>query len=194
MIKVKRKKHRRLCQGDILHDVEYVESVIEDKGIIEVSKIVFPLVIVLSQDCDLEQDYRSRSSNQHEPSLQDKWLLSVLVAPLYNLEHVLQGEHLSELNYRMQQFNRKRTEGKYLVSNQRPRYHYLEFPSQIPIPPSVIDFKHYFAANVLYLRRLKRSNFVCGVATPYREDIAQRFASFLARIGLPAVRDTQTPD
>ena len=47
----------RLCQGDILSGVEYVERVDEHKGILEVSRIVFTNVIVLTQDCDLEQDH-----------------------------------------------------------------------------------------------------------------------------------------
>ena len=194
MIRVKRQRLPRLCQGDILRDAEYIEYAVEKAGIIEVSKIVFPLVIVLTQDCDLEQDHYSRLPGQHATDGQDKWLLSVLVAPMYNFEHMLQGQHLSELGLTMQMIPRKKTPGTYLTSNQRPRYHYLEFSLDVPIPPSVIDFKHYFAANVPYLRKLKRTNFVCSVTAPYREDIAQRFASFLARVGLPDVRSPQPPD
>ena len=48
----------RLCQGDILRDVHWVEHVAEGAGQIEVARVVFPLAIVLTQDCDLEQDHR----------------------------------------------------------------------------------------------------------------------------------------
>lgn len=129
------------------------------------SKIIFPLVIVLTQDCDLEQDYRFRYSRQRKPDQQDKWLLSVLVAPLYNAEHVFLGEQLSELNMKMQTIARSKTRGKSLTSNQLPRFHYLEFPRQFQIAPSVIDFKHYFSVNVKYLHRNKSKNFICSVSS-----------------------------
>lgn len=164
--------------------MECIEYAIVKSGNIEVSKITFPLVIVLTQDCDLQQDHTFR--NPKMPKLtQDKWLLSVLVAPLYNVEHLYTGEHLAELNMKMTTIDRKSTQGKNLVQNETPRYHYLAFPNETPIPPSVIDFKHYFAVNVLYLKKLKRKNFVCQVSDLYREDISQRFAAFLSRIGLP---------
>lgn len=172
----------RLCQGDILRDVHWVEYVSEASGIIEVSRVVFPLAIVLTQDCDLEQDHRFRTE---ELSTQDKWLISVLMAPLYNVEHVYQGEHLSELGIRMERVPKSGNTGNFLRQNERPRYHYLEFDEGVPIVPSVIDFKHYFSATVEYLTRLKPASYVCSVAPLFREDIAQRFASYLARVGLP---------
>jgi hypothetical protein len=85
----------------------------------------------------------------------------------------------------MQQINKKERPGKKLRQNQTPRYHYLEFPTDIPIIPSVIDFKHYFSVNVKYLKKIKKTNFICNVPPLYREDISHRFASFLSRIGLP---------
>ncbi len=183
MIQIRTSRKPRILQGDIIKDVEYIEYVNEKSGVLEISKISFPVVIVLSQDCDLENDYKNRTSRTS--TSQDKWLLSVLVAPLYNAEHVFLGEHLSELGLRMQQVNKEKTPGKYLRNNEIPRYHYLEFPSSIPIVPSIIDFKHYFAANLNYLRSIKQKNFVCSVSPLFREDISQRFANYLARIGLP---------
>ena len=122
-----------------------------------------------------------------EIATQDKWLISVLMAPLYNVEHVYQGEHLSELNIRMEPVPKMRSSGKFLRNNERPRYHYLEFDDHVPIVPSVIDFKHYFSSTVNYLMELKPKAYVCSVAPLFREDIAQRFAAYLARVGLPDV-------
>lgn len=184
MVKVRTQKKSRLGQGDVLRDVECIEYAVEKSGNIEVSKIIFPLVIVLTQDCDLEQDHTFRCPIQAKPT-QDKWLLSVLVAPLYNEEHIYSGEHLTELGMKMAPINRSRSPGQNLRKNETPRYHYLDFPETISVPPSVIDFKHYFAVNVSHLKKLKAKNFVCQVSDLYREDISQRFASFLARIGLP---------
>lgn len=183
-MKVRTKKSPRLAQGDILRDVEYIEYAVEQAGNIEISKIVFPLVIVLTQDCDLQQDHTFRWAKPAK-NTQDKWLLSVLVAPLYNVEHIYEGNHMSELNMQMAPINRKKTPGTNLTQNETPRYHFLDFPETVPIPPSVIDFKHYFSVNVLQLKKWKSKNFVCQVSDLYREDVSQRFASFLARVGLP---------
>jgi hypothetical protein len=175
-------KEDRLRQGDILRDVSWVEYVDERAGIIEVSRIAFPLAIVLTQDCDLEQDHRFRNESS---STQDKCLISILMAPLYNVEHVYQGEHLSEIGIRMEKVPNKGNTGNFLRNNERPRYHYLEFGNNVPIVPSVIDFKHYFSTTVEYLIKLKSAAYVCSVAPLFREDIAQRFAAYLARVGLP---------
>lgn len=183
MIKVKTQCKSRILQGDIFQDVEYIEYAIENSGIIEVSKINFPLVIVLTQDCDLEWDYKYRwSRKKNEYNNQDKWLLSVLVAPLYNAEHMYEGKQLEDLDILMSPVSRKSST---LKNNNNPRYHYIEFPDNIPIVPSIIDFKHYFSVNIKYLKSIKRDQFVCSVSELYREDISNRFSNFLSRIGLP---------
>lgn len=184
MIKVRAQRQARLVQGDVLRNIEYIEYATESKGNIEISKVLFPFVIVLTQDCDLEQDYSFRYSKKSRPT-QDKWLFSVLVAPLYNFEHVSTGEHLTELGMTMQAIKSSRTQLGNLQKNEIPRYHFLNFPEKVPISSSVIDFKHYFSVNVTHLKKLKASNFVCQVSDLYREDISQRFATFLSRIGLP---------
>lgn len=184
MVKVKTTKVSRISQGDIVKDIEHIEYVSEKSGNIEVSKIVFPLAIVLTQDCDLAQDYMYRWSKTSTKN-EDKWLMSVIMAPIYNVEHLYTGEHLSDIGMSMTPINRRRTPGDNLRKNETPRYHYLEFPSGISIPPSVIDFKHYFTANVAYLKKHKSKLFACQVSELYREDISQRFASYLSRIGLP---------
>lgn len=184
MVKAKTTRSSRIVQGDIIRNVEYVEYISERAGQLEVSKIVFPLVVVLTQDCDLAQDYTFRW-RRAAATTEDKWLLSVLVAPLYNVEHIYTGVHLSELKMKMQVIPRDATMGKLLRSNQNPRYHYLDFGPEIPIVPSVVDFKQYFSVNVTYLKKLKVSNFVCQLSSLYREDLSHRFSSFLARIGLP---------
>jgi len=185
MIKAELSAEPRLCQGDILRDVSNFEAFREFEGIVEIQSVLFPNVIVLTQDCDLEQDFGFRSIARET---QDKFLISVLVAPIYNAQHLLVGEHLSELGMKFQKIQ-SMTKQDLLVRNQLPRYHYLEFPNGIPIVDSVIDFKHYFSVEVAYLQELKKTNFVCKVSELFREDISHRFASFLSRIGLPTLTD-----
>ena len=182
MIRARTELEERICQGDIISDVEYIERVTENNGILEVSKISFPFVVILTQDCDLAQDHTFR---EEPKETQDKWLISVLVAPLYNAEHVFSGEHLLDIGIKSQPINKKKTDGTLLQQNQKPRYHFLEFPDDILVVPCVVDFKHYFSVPVMYLRELKKTNFVCTVSELYREDLSHRFATFLSRIGLP---------
>ena len=183
--KVLKTSKTRLSQGDILRDVHWLEYMAEGEGLIEVARVIFPLAIVLTQDCDLEGDYLFRSEDR---LTQDKLLISVLMAPLYNAEHVYQGEHLSELGIRMEKVPKTGSTGNFLQNNERPRYHYLEFDEDVPIVPSLIDFKHYFSATLAHLKEIRPTAYVCSVAPLFREDIAQRFAGYLARVGLPDVR------
>lgn len=182
---VRTNRLRRISQGDVFREVECIEYVAERRGELEVSKLVFPLVVVLTQDCDLEQDARYQTG-EGIPSTDDKKLFSALVVPLYNAEHVYQGQHLIDLGLTMSQVPHKGMTGSNLKQNERPRYHYLSFPDDVPIVPSIADFKHYFSANLAYLQKLRLKHFVCRLSELYREDLSQRFAAYLARIGLPA--------
>lgn len=182
----------RICQGDIYKNIEYLEYATENSGIVEISKILFPLVLVLTQDCDLQQDYSYRL-NEQSSSSQDKYLLSVLVVPLYNIEHFYDGEHLIEIGLKMAKFPRKddATDNKRLKQNEIPRFHYLDFPEDSELVSSVLDFKQYFAVDIKYLNSISKSNFVCKIPELYREDISHRFSSFLSRIGLPNITTAQ---
>lgn len=175
----------RVCQGDIIANVEFIEYAVEKSGQIEISKIIFPYVYVLTQDCDLEQDYANKASAVSMN--QDKHLISVIVAPLYNIEQFYDGLHLEDIGLKMQTISRKvdKTENKTLRQNGNPRYHYLEFSNAVSIPNSIIDFKHYFTVNNNLLLDRKKKSFVCKVSELYRENISHRFSFFLSRIGLP---------
>jgi len=185
-IKVDYENVEWLSQGDLIKNVEFIEYAIEKNGEIEISKINFPLIIVLTQDCDLNQDHMFRKSDPPK-STQDKQLISVLVAPIYNVEHFYEGKHLSEIGLDMEPFEKrpKRRQNKLFIDNEISRYHSLRFPDDVPLVESVIDFKHYFSINVLYIEKLKKTNFVGKVSELYREDISHRFSAFLSRIGLP---------
>jgi len=190
-VHVQKKRLRRIAQGDVFRDVECIEHVTEQRGVIAVSKIVFPLIVVLTQDCDLEQDARYKIKGIERPKNEDKLLLSVLAVPLYNAEHVFLGTHLEDVNLHMTPINKKKTEGKYLMNNERPRYHYLEFSNDVQIVAQIADFKHYFSMNLRYLESIRSKNFVCRVSKLFREDLSQRFAAYLARIGLPDLAEAK---
>lgn len=183
------KEWGRVSQGDVYRDVEYIESVLEEDGNLIISKIVFPLIVVLTQDCELAQDFMVRNPPPNRQPSQDKLLISVLVAPAYNADHVYNGSHLSQLTMTMQKIEGNRK--KVVEQNNNPRYHYLDFPNAIQAVPSIVDFKHYFSVRLDYLVSIKDERFVCRIKELYREDLSHRFASFLSRIGLPDSPNTQ---
>ncbi|NDV60975.1 hypothetical protein G0Q06_00765 [Puniceicoccales bacterium CK1056] len=189
MINVTTSTNQRVLQGDIVENVEFIEEVVEDQGRLLISKIVFPFCVILTQDCDLQQDYTFR---QADKGSQDKYLISVLVAPLYNVEHFRTGDHLSNLKYRMNPKRWKNTEGTFIKNNQNPRYHYLEFPDTVQIPNSVVDFKHYFSSKITHLEKIKSHGSSWSMPELFREDLSQRFASFMSRIGLPDLNKNQS--
>ena len=175
----------RISQGDIYKDIEIIEKAQEENGKLIIEKIKYPYVIVITQDCDLEQDNRVRKKKENKEKISDdKILLSVIVVPLYNSEHFKQGLHLSELNMEMQVYSRK--DFQKITQNVNPRYHYLEFSEEVSVVNSVIDFKHYFTVNRNYLEQLKSNN-ICKVSELFREQISHRFAHYLSRIGLPEI-------
>ena len=178
---------RAINQCDIFRNIEYLEYVKEENDVIEISKIVFPLAIVLTQSCDLQQDYNARKKLiETQKGDQDKFLISVIVAPIYNFEEFRLGTHLSQLGFTMTvQGGRKRSKCENIIKNENKRYHYLNFSEDVDIVESVIDFKHYFTVSVNYLNQHYDEKYVCSIEPLYRELITQRFSNFLSRIGLP---------
>lgn len=177
----------QIHQGDIFRDIDCIERADIIDGHVEISKIRYPYVIVLSQECDLTQDYSERNKEGSDSVTWDKILPNVIVAPLYNYEHFRTGEHLSNFGYKMatDYGNPKKTPAKTLVQNNNPRYQYLEFDESIPLVPTVVDFKHFFTVDISGLYLVKESHYVCSLDVLFRERVSQRFANFLARIGLP---------
>ncbi|MGM9594936.1 MAG: hypothetical protein ACI3VG_01850 [Oscillospiraceae bacterium] len=174
-------------QCDIFKNVEFLEYAKDDGDNIEVSKIIFPKVIVLTQACDLQQDFNAREKiNSGLTGTHDKFLISVIVAPIYNFEEFRLGTHLDQLGLVMEsKGSRSKSQCTNIINNENKRYHYLNFSEDVDLVESIIDFKHYFTVTVEYLNSIYDNNYVCSIDSLYRELISQRFANFLSRIGLP---------
>ncbi len=181
----------QIHQGDIYQDIDYIEYADVIDGHVEISKIRFQHVIVLSQECDLTQDYTERSKNpETEKVTYDKLLQSVIVAPMFNYEHFKMGSQFSNFGYDMAASyelykNQSKTPAKTLKENNNPRFHFLEFDGSIAVVPSVVDFKRFFTVDINWLYKMRDTNYVCSLETLYRERFSQRFANFLSRVGLP---------
>lgn len=185
--KTYRERSGAINQCDIFRNVEFIEYVAENGNVIEVSKICFPYAVVLTQACDLQQDINSRKRIEETHSgNHDKFLVSVIVAPIYNFEDFRQGKHLEQLGLSMaDQGRRTRSRCENIIKNENKRYHYLNFDKDVELVESVIDFKHYFTVTINYLQNQYQEKYVCSIDSLYKELISQRFSNFLSRIGLP---------
>jgi hypothetical protein len=177
----------RLCQGDIVRDIRLVTWAEQtaDSDNIQITEKEIPYGVVMTQDCDLEQDKQNRSSA--ESKNQDKFLQSVLLCPAYPAADIRAGTHLSDENLVMERLNSDRW--KVVKGNNNARYHYLPEHPDYQIPESVIDFKHYFTVpREKISTTLKLQRRIGSVGELFREDLSLRFAQYLSRIGLPDLR------
>ena len=57
----RRDKNNRINQGDIFKNITHIENWVESGNNLKISQIHYPLIVILSQDCDLEVDASVRS-------------------------------------------------------------------------------------------------------------------------------------
>jgi hypothetical protein len=138
-----------------------------------------PYALILSQDCDLEQDFNVRQRQ----IVSDKLLPNVLFCEVATAEEL---------------FNRVKQLGSKLWDririNKDERYHFLQRIAadsdalQQGLPELGIDFKRYFTipTEEIYKRiELGEARRRCVLVSPYLEHLSSRFAYFLSRVTLP---------
>lgn len=201
------RKHNslKIFQGDIFRDVNVVVDYNDDYK--DFNEFVMPYIIVLSQDCDLEQDFRSyqkyvnfndegvnlleldmdncsKDDKDIIVSMYDKFLPSILICPAFPAEQLKDGTHLNNYNnYSLPRINSRRW--KIIKNNETPRYHFLNNYPEYQIPKLVIDFKRYYTLPTHYLYSVFEESYMASLNELYRERISQRFVNYLSRIGLP---------
>ena len=178
--KTKKTTEKRISQCDIFHDIDVIEQITERDEGIAVSYIHFPLVICLNQDCDLNSDERDKLK---VGSNKDCRLLHLIIAPLFNFDIFKDGEHWGDIFQTGQKYNPHKTDGKKIMNNEDPRFHFLHFEDDFNLPDMVVDFKHFYTVSTDYLYE-NIDKRVCSLSELYREKISQRFAYFISRIGL----------
>lgn len=167
----------RICQGDVLRDVEFAFN--DPRNPRFENKVHLSYAIVMSQDCDLDIDFKSRKIGATQA---DKNLATILLCPAYPSEPFYSGTHIEGWN--MQKFNT--TDAKKLQQNDRyNRYHFLEKDIQFSIPDLVLDFKHFYTAPYAILNTEYPRLYLATVNELFRERLSQRFANYLSRFGLP---------
>lgn len=169
----------RILQGDILRDVDFVYTADDEKEV--VIKYFLPYMIILSQDCDLEQDFKNR--NENDSQKHDAYLQSILVCPAYLSDHFREGDHLKEFELKMEYKNSQKFSA--IKRNLDPRYHYLDQDPNLQVPNLIVDFKHYYTLPVDFLYKIYGAHYIASLNELFREAISQRFSFYFSRIGLP---------
>jgi hypothetical protein len=167
-----------LRQGEILTNFKQYQLDVEQlrlENVVAV-EILHPYVIVLSQDCDLDQDYRRRAQGA-----QDNLLASVIFCAVTPADQDFRKD-----------IGLDSKEWKRFKQNQDPRLHYLrEIPaaddaSGEGLPELAIDFRQHFALPTAeaYLA-VETSQRRCRLEQPYAEHLNNRFSWHICRVALP---------
>ena len=171
--------------GDILTDVEYVifqKEAENDKKINEIL-VTYPYSIVLTQDCDLEQDYGCRNTLKKERNSEDKLITSILLCPVFNAADFKSGQHLSDIGLISSPWGGELWSS--IKSNNHKRFYFLNQDSISKLPDLIIDFKNFFTISSDSLYDVYEEKHCTSVKNLFREDISHRFAHYNSRIGLP---------
>ncbi|HSB11889.1 MAG TPA: hypothetical protein VLM38_20555 [Blastocatellia bacterium] len=171
---------KSLRQGEILTDIVQVklqlDSLTEETAFID--SVNHPYAIIVSQDCDLIQDFGARN-NAGVSS--DKLLPSVLFCEVVTAEELRGREGI------------KSDIWKRIRANKDERYQFLEKVQpqddacDVGLPELGIDFKRYFSlpTEEVYYRLDLDTKRRCRLVTPYAEHVSSRFCYYLVRIALP---------
>jgi hypothetical protein len=185
----------RLRQGEILGNLQQSKITLESLRLFASSDIRssaataeivvnftdHPLVIVLTQDCDLDLDYSDRQSAGAGK------LYDILVCDVYRADPF------------KQKLGKNMKEWKVIAENQSPRYQFLsnvtpdDDATGKGLPNLTMDFKRHFTlpTEEMYERlRLGITSRYCVLETPYVEHLMHRFLSFQGRVALPVDHPT----
>ena len=167
-----KKEGETIHQGDIFQDFPTIT--------INDFEIDISFFVVLTQACDLEQDYKNRNE---EKETDDKKIQSVLVCPAYLSNKFRKGEHLNETGLKMEPHNSP-SSWNIIKNNNNLRYHLLKGNFSMKVPELIIDFKHYYTIPIEIVYNCKE-HYLCSLDHLFKEDLSQRFAAYLSRVGLP---------
>lgn len=183
----------RPWQGDIYLDVKLIQDIMQvetPEGEHEwvFNEVTYDYSVVLTQECDLEQDYYYRILDKGD---QDKYIPMILMVPAYLAESLRYGKHLTGYGQKMQHINSD--DWKKVKNNDNKRYHYLKIDTYKNVPELVVDFKHFFtmSRDIIY-NKIMNMSYKVSLTILYREELSQRFCSFISRIGIPDnIRETK---
>lgn len=169
-----------LRQGEIVSDLIQAYVALDTIGeeALDFLEKVHPFAVVVSQDCDLDWDWKARNCDDNPGKLMSGVLFCV-AGPADGV--------VSEMGFGREQRN-------YIKTNREERYQFLQKANHKldlldqGMPELVVDFKRYFSlpADEVYARleieQLKRR---CRLNGPYLQHLISRFFYYQYRIALP---------
>jgi len=185
-------EHGPIRQGELVSRIREVRLILEDQRGETTARIEFrehPLAIVLSQDCDLDQDFRTREGlSQGEKDRTEakapsgnNLLTTILFCEVVRADELRDTPDMDSKTWKRVRFNKDE------------RYQYL---SAVPafaerlgegFPQLTLDFKRYFAlpTEQVYWDLQRQAKRRCYLVTPYAEHVSTRFFNYQCRIALP---------
>jgi len=173
-----------LRQGEILSDLRRLipepGSVLGDPANLKADVMVHRFAVILSQDCDLAQDYEARSATQQDAKSDNRKLTCV---------HFCDAIPIDELR---EQIDNRRV-WDFAPKNKNERYQFLRGvqPDEDALGQGIpsglgLDFKRYFCLTVddVYAQAKQLKNRRTVLLTPYAEHLSVRFFNYQARIAL----------
>jgi len=170
-----------LRQGEILTNLIQIHLDLQTIGLPEprVTPRRHEYALVLSQDCDLDLDFKARAGTISA----DKLIPCVLFCEVITAQELRFGPG-----------GMNSTIWGNVRANKHERYQFLqkveptEDCSRKGFPELGIDFKRYFTiqADEVYRRiELGEAQRRCVLSSPYLEHLCRRFANYLRRVALP---------
>lgn len=179
-----------LRQGEILTNVIELQVRLESIGgvnsdsVYEANPIEHLFAIIVSQDCDLEQDFNYRYGSKGNVRNE---LPSVLLCQAEEVDEFVKSAMYRGL------FNSRTFTGNFKNNNEF-RYHFIqEIPTNLSavdrrVPELGIDFKRYFSvptAEIYHRIKFDETQRCSVLESPYRDHFSQRFFNFNSRVALP---------
>jgi len=182
-----------VMQGDLFQDFPYILWTELVNGEPESLEIDISYFVILTQACDLEQDFCGRNISKDENGIMshNAFLPSILICPAHLAERFREGEHLQNFKIKTQRQNSDKW--PVIMKNDDKRYHYLDGDKAMEIPDLVVDFKHYFTIPTDKLQSVLKKHYTGSLRELYRENLSHRFAFYLSRIGLPDMMKLKKP-
>ncbi len=162
-------------QGDIFQKLQY--KFITAEG--ETETITFPFWIIVTQECDLEHDFRAYQGKYKD---KDKCLQTITACPAFLQDQLKDGAHMQNLSLIMERWGGDNW--KKMTTNRDRRFHAINTTEIQELPNLMIDFKRVFSFPRDYVYS-KLDNKVATLDVLYREQMCQRLANFSSRIALP---------
>lgn len=172
--------------SDVVQIHVRTETIADDDDVLEIAARRHPFAVILTQECDLDWDFKARQGFLGEESSELKLLPNILLCELLPQDVV-----------------RPRYKGaskiwERIAGNKDERYH--KFPEVEPphdfagegVPSLMADFKRVFTipTDELYRRLQFGSRRRAILKVPYLQDLSNRFGFYLLRVGLPDTMST----